>query len=83
MDAERYRHLTYDITMAAAKTLVRLNPGMVFTDVTGRSTDSTEQGPVRWARVEGKTAGVADRTCCSPCEGDGRLTRSARRALAG
>ena len=55
MDAERYRHLTYDITMAAAKTLVALNPGMVFTYVTGRSTDSTEQGQVRWARVKGKT----------------------------
>ncbi|MBR1228648.1 MULTISPECIES: NAD-dependent epimerase/dehydratase family protein [unclassified Bradyrhizobium] len=56
MDAERYRHLTYDVTMAAANTLVRLNPGMVFTYVTGRGTDSTEQGPVRWARVKGKTA---------------------------
>lgn len=55
MEAERYRHLTYDITMAAATTLVRLNPNMVFTYVTGRSTDSTEQGPVRWARVKGKT----------------------------
>ena len=55
MDVERYRHLTYDVTMAAAKTLATLNPGMVFTYVTGRSTDSTEQGPVRWARVKGKT----------------------------
>ena len=55
MEAERYRHLTYDVTMAAANTLVRLNAGMVFTYVTGRSTDSTEQGPVRWARVKGKT----------------------------
>jgi uncharacterized protein YbjT (DUF2867 family) len=55
MDAERYRHLTYDVTMAAANVLVRLNPGLVFTYVTGRSTDSTEQGPVRWARVKGKT----------------------------
>ena len=55
MDPERYRHLTYDVTMAAAKTLVALNPNMVFTYVTGRSTDSTEQGPVRWARVKGKT----------------------------
>jgi uncharacterized protein YbjT (DUF2867 family) len=55
MEAERYRHLTYDVTMAAASTLVRLNPGMVFTYVTGRSTDSTEQGQVRWARVKGKT----------------------------
>jgi uncharacterized protein YbjT (DUF2867 family) len=55
MDPERYRHLTYDLTLAAATTLVRLNPGMVFTYVTGRSTDSTEQGPMRWARVKGKT----------------------------
>ena len=28
---------------------------MVFTYVTGRGTDSTEQGPLRWARVKGKT----------------------------
>ena len=55
MDAERYRHLTYDITMAAATTLVKLNPQMVFTYVTGRSTDSTEQGSQMWARVKGKT----------------------------
>src|SRR6202795_833936 len=55
MDEARYRHLTYDITLAAAKTLSRLNPGMVFTYVTGRSTDSTEQGPQMWARVKGKT----------------------------
>ncbi len=44
MDEARYRHLTYDVTMAAATTLARLNPGMVFTYVTGRSTDSTESG---------------------------------------
>ena len=55
MDAERYRHLTYDLTMAAATTLAKLNPGMVFTYVTGRGTDSTEQGSRRWARVKGKT----------------------------
>jgi uncharacterized protein YbjT (DUF2867 family) len=55
MDAERYRHLTYDVTMAAAKTLARLNPGMVFTYVTGRGTDSTEKGSRMWARVKGKT----------------------------
>jgi uncharacterized protein YbjT (DUF2867 family) len=55
MDAERYRHLTYDITMAAATTLAKLNPGMVFTYVTGRGTDSTEQGSLTWARVKGKT----------------------------
>jgi uncharacterized protein YbjT (DUF2867 family) len=55
LDEQRYRHLTYDITMAAAKTLAKLNPAMVFTYVTGRGTDSTEQGPRMWARVKGKT----------------------------
>ncbi len=55
LSEERYRHLTYDITMAAATTLARLNPGMVFIYVTGRGTDSTERGGLMWARVKGKT----------------------------
>ena len=55
MDGERYRHLTYDITLAAARTLARLNPQMTFVYVTGAGTDSTEQGRVMWARVKGKT----------------------------
>jgi uncharacterized protein YbjT (DUF2867 family) len=55
MDEERYRHLTYDITLAAARTLAKLNPQMVFVYVTGRGTDSTERGPLMWARVKGKT----------------------------
>jgi hypothetical protein len=52
---ERYRHLTYDITMAAATLLAKLNPQMVFVYVTGAGTDSSEQGRVMWARVKGKT----------------------------
>jgi uncharacterized protein YbjT (DUF2867 family) len=55
MDEQRYRHLTYDITLAAATVLAKLNPGMVFIYVTGRGTDSTEQGRLMWARVKGKT----------------------------
>jgi len=55
MSEERYRRLTYDITLAAATTLAKLNPGMVFTYVSGRSTDSTEEGRLMWARVKGKT----------------------------
>jgi uncharacterized protein YbjT (DUF2867 family) len=55
MTEERYRHLTYDITLAAATTLARLNPQMTFTYVTGAGTDSTEQGSRMWARVKGKT----------------------------
>jgi hypothetical protein len=55
MSEEHYRHLTHDITLAAATTLSRLNPGMVFVYVTGRGTDSTERGSLMWARVKGKT----------------------------
>jgi uncharacterized protein YbjT (DUF2867 family) len=55
MSEERYRHLTYDVTLAAATTLARLDPQMVFVYVTGQGTDSTEQGRVMWARVKGKT----------------------------
>src|SRR6202047_5458988 len=55
MSEERYRHLTYDITMAAAAALARQNPQMVFVSVTGRGTDSTEAGRLMWARVKGKT----------------------------
>ena len=55
MDEQRYRHLTYDITLAAATALSRLNPRMVFIYVTGRGTDSSEKGSLMWARVKGKT----------------------------
>jgi len=55
MNEERYRHLTYDITLAAARTLAKLNPRMVFVYVSGRGTDSTERGNLMWARVKGKT----------------------------
>jgi uncharacterized protein YbjT (DUF2867 family) len=55
MDEERYRHLTYDITLAAATVLARLNPQMVFVYVSGRGTDSTGRGKLMWARVKGRT----------------------------
>ena len=55
MNEQRYRHLTYDLTLAAATTLARLNPQMIFTYVTGAGTDSTERGPRMWARIKGKT----------------------------
>ncbi|WP_213772346.1 epimerase [Bradyrhizobium sp. dw_78] len=55
IDEARYRQVTHDITLAAATTLSRLNPGMVFVYVTGRGTDSTGQGSLMWARVKGET----------------------------
>lgn len=55
MSEADYRHVTYDLTMAAAAALHRLNPGMAFCYVTGANTDSSEQGKSMWARVKGKT----------------------------
>jgi uncharacterized protein YbjT (DUF2867 family) len=55
MTEEQYQRVTYDITMAAAQTLARLNPGMTFIYVSGAGTDSTERGRTMWARVKGKT----------------------------
>jgi uncharacterized protein YbjT (DUF2867 family) len=52
---DNYRRLTYDVTMAVATTLARLNPQMTFIYVTGMGADSTERGSVMWARVKGKT----------------------------
>jgi uncharacterized protein YbjT (DUF2867 family) len=49
-----YERITYDIPVAAASTLVRLNPEMTFVLVSGAGADSTEQGRVMWARVKGK-----------------------------
>jgi len=55
MDEAKYTHLTYDLTLAAATTLARLNPNMTFLYISGAGTDSTERGRIMWARVKGKT----------------------------
>ena len=55
MSEEQYSRITYDITMAAASTLARLNPKMTFIYVSGAGTDSTEHGRMMWARVKGRT----------------------------
>jgi hypothetical protein len=55
MSEPDYVRTTYDITLAAASTLSRLNPGMTFIYVSGAGTDSSEKGKVMWARVKGRT----------------------------
>jgi nucleoside-diphosphate-sugar epimerase len=50
-----YTKLTYDTTLAFAKALIEVNNNMVFTYVSGASTDSSEKGRMMWARVKGKT----------------------------
>jgi uncharacterized protein YbjT (DUF2867 family) len=50
-----YRRVTYDFALAAAQTLVRINPEMTFVFVSGAGADSTGRGRVMWARVKGQT----------------------------
>jgi hypothetical protein len=47
--------VTYDLTLAVARTLARLNPAMTFIYVSGAGTDSSEHGRSMWARVKGAT----------------------------
>lgn len=49
-----YHRITYEFTMAAAKVLERLNPGMTFCFLTGMGTDETQRSRMMWARVKGK-----------------------------
>lgn len=51
---DAYTHITYDTAVHFAKTVQRLNPGMVLTHISGAQTDGTEQSKVMWARVKGR-----------------------------
>jgi uncharacterized protein YbjT (DUF2867 family) len=57
MKEAEYRRVTYDTTIAAARTLLRVNPtasgGMTFVYVSGAGTDAN--GRAMWARVKGET----------------------------
>jgi uncharacterized protein YbjT (DUF2867 family) len=52
---QEYARINYDMTLAVAETLARLDPGMTFVYVSGMGTDSTERGRTMWARVKGRT----------------------------
>jgi nucleoside-diphosphate-sugar epimerase len=55
MSEEQYKHTTYDLTLSFAQLLAKVNPDMAFCYLTGKGTDSTEKGPLAWARVKGAT----------------------------
>ncbi len=55
MGEKAYTHLTYDMTLAAAEALAKLNPRMVFVYVSGAGADSAEKSKIMWERVRGKT----------------------------
>ncbi len=50
-----YHVLTFVYTLTLAEVLLKQNPGMICTYVSGQGTDSTEKGRAMWARVKGKT----------------------------
>ena len=51
MQESAYSAITYDLTLGAARTLAKLNPGMTFIYVSGAGTDSSATGRIMWARV--------------------------------
>jgi hypothetical protein len=50
-----YRHINFDLPVAVANALARINPQMTFLYISGAGTDSTEKGRSMWARVKGQT----------------------------
>lgn len=54
MKEDDYYKTTYSITMQFAKVVLQLNPNIIFNFVSGRHTDSSENGNLMWARVKGK-----------------------------
>lgn len=50
---EEYHHVTYNLTVNFAKTVLKYNPGMTFCYVSGSGTNSN--GSMSWARIKGKT----------------------------
>ncbi|GAA4315545.1 epimerase [Mucilaginibacter gynuensis] len=55
LNEEKYTVITYDTTLHFAKTLLAINPRIVFNYITGAHTDSSEKGRSMWARVKGRT----------------------------
>jgi len=55
MSEADYRRTTFDLTVAVAQTLSRLNPALTFAYISGAGTDSSEHGRTMWARVKGQT----------------------------
>jgi uncharacterized protein YbjT (DUF2867 family) len=50
-----YEHITLDLTLAAAESILAINPELTFCYVSGAGTDGTERGRQMWARVKGRT----------------------------
>jgi uncharacterized protein YbjT (DUF2867 family) len=54
MSEADYTRITYGITIAAVRALVKASPNLTFIFISGEGSDSTEKSRVMWARVKGK-----------------------------
>jgi uncharacterized protein YbjT (DUF2867 family) len=54
-DPARYRAITYDFTLAAARTLLARSPQHTFHFVSGQGDDPSGRSRMMWARVKGET----------------------------
>lgn len=54
-DPARYRAITFDYAMAAARALVAASPAGAFHFVSGGGADPSGRSPMMWARVKGET----------------------------
>ena len=55
MSEEEYTKVTYDVTLAAARAVLKRSPDATFLYISGAGTDGTEKGRTMWARVKGRT----------------------------
>jgi uncharacterized protein YbjT (DUF2867 family) len=55
LNEEGYTKINHDLPIKTAKLLLKLNKTMSICYVSGGGTDSTEKGPIMWARVKGRT----------------------------
>jgi uncharacterized protein YbjT (DUF2867 family) len=50
----QYTRITVDLTLAAARAVLRANPRLRFGFISGAGADGTEHGRTMWARVKGR-----------------------------
>jgi len=71
-DPARYREITHDYTLVAARAILEQSPACVFHFLTGVGTDPTGHSRMMWARVKGEAevalarVGLAGAVCWRP-----------------
>jgi len=55
LNEAEYTRINHDLPVQTAKLLLKLNKDLSICYVSGGGTDSSEKGPVMWARVKGRT----------------------------